>query len=208
MSRTVFSRNLIEAIKTMVYQHHTVYPTLPPQGIYFEALVERAFRTTRQPFTPVEPSTPNSPMHDLMIRGQRISIKTETGKGTRPDRISITKLCTTERDPWEAESLRRHVVNHLGRYDHMLMLRAIWEDDVIQYQAVDIPLKILREVSGVVLTSVGKRKGRRSIGGDFLVRSKKAFHVHFDGSDGKCQIRDLRLDLCRMLGSWDYQIPT
>ena len=146
-------------------------------------------------------------MHDLMIRGQRISIKTETGKGTRRDRISITKVCTTERDPWEAESLRQHVVRHLGRYDHMLMLRAIWDNTVIHYQAIDIPMRLLRQVSEITLTSVGTRRGRRSIGGDCFIQSDKAFHVHFDGSDGKCQIRDLRLDLCRVLGSWDYEIP-
>jgi hypothetical protein len=136
----IFSKDLITAIKTLIYQHHTVYPHLPPQGIYFESLVERAFRITGKPFTPIEPSTPNIPAHDLMIEDQRISIKTETGAGTKKGRISITKLCTTEKDPWEAESLRKHVLTHLRRYDHLLMLRAVWEGSVIHYQAVDIPL--------------------------------------------------------------------
>src|SRR5437870_13685775 len=60
-----FSHNLVQAIRTLIYQHHTVYPHLPPQGIYFESLVERAFRITGKPFTPIEPSTPNMPAHDL-----------------------------------------------------------------------------------------------------------------------------------------------
>ncbi len=158
MGTGLFSHRLINQIQTLVYQHHTVYPRLPPQGIYFESLVERAFRIIRQPFTPVQPSSPNSPMHDLMIRGQRISIKTETGLGTRRDRISITKLCTTERGPWEAEALRKHVLNHLNRYGHMLMLRAIWEERIIHYQAVDIPVSLLQLIKEVTLEEVGRRK--------------------------------------------------
>jgi len=205
---SIFSKDLITAIKTLIYQHHTVYPHLPPQGIYFESLVERAFRITGKPFTPIEPSTPNLPAHDLMIEGQRISIKTETGAGTKKDRISITKVCTTEKDPWEAESLRKHVLIHLRRYDHLLMLRAVWEGSVIHYQAIDIPLTILRKIDKIVLTQVGKRAGRRSIGGDAIIHDQIAFHVHFDGADGKCQIRGLRIDFCKMLAEWDYQIPS
>lgn len=204
----IFSKDLLASIKMLIYQHHTVYPHLPPQGIYFESLVERAFRITGKPFTPIEPSAPNTPAHDLMIEGQRLSIKTETGVGTKRDRITITKVCTTERDPWEAESLRKHVLTHLGRYDHLLMLRAVWEESAIHYQAVDIPLKLLREIERIVLSHVGRRSGRRSIGGDALIDEEIAFHVHFDGSDGKCQIRGLRLDRCKLLMEWDYQIPS
>jgi hypothetical protein len=205
---SIFSSDLLASIKMLVYQHHTVYPSLPPQGIYFESLVERGFRITGKPFTPIEPSALNAPAHDLMIEGQRLSIKTETGAGTKRDRITITKMCTTEKDPWEAESLRAHVSAHLGRYDHLLMLRAVWEEPVIHYQAVDIPLAPLRRIAQVELAPVGRRSGRRSIGGDALIKGEIAFHVHFDGSDGKCQIRNLRLDFCHLLMEWEYQIPS
>jgi hypothetical protein len=87
------------------------------------------------------------------------------------------------------------------------MLRAIWEESVIHYQAVDIHLKLLRQIEQIVLTHVGRRSGRRSIGGDALVGNEIVFHVHFDGSDGKCQIRGLRIDRCNLLMEWDYQIP-
>lgn len=205
---SIFSKDLITAIKTLIYQHHTVYPQLPPQGIYFESLVERAFRITGRPFTPVEPSTPNTPAHDLMIEGERISIKTETGAGPKKDRINITKVCTTEKDPWKVESLRKHVLAHLRRYDHLLMLRAVWEGTVIHYQAVEIPLTILRKIDKITLKQVGKRAGRKSIGGDAIIDDQIAFHMHFDGADGKCQIRGLRVVLCKMLAEWDYQIPS
>jgi hypothetical protein len=202
----IFTKDIITAIRTLVYQHHTVYPALPPQGIYFESLVERAFRITGKPFAVIEPGTPNSPSHDLMSEGQRISIKTETGASTKKDRISITKLCTTEKDQWEAEALRNHVLHHLRRYEHMLMLRAVWEGTVIHYQAVDIPIALLQRIKKVHLAVTGNRKGRKSIAGDAILHKKIAFHVHFDGSDGKCQIRNLRVDLCTMIDQWDYQV--
>ncbi len=79
--------------------HHYMYPHDPPQGIYFEALVEKAFKQIRRPFAPVEPTARNQPKHDLLVDNTKISLKTETGRGTKPNDIHITKLCTTEREP-------------------------------------------------------------------------------------------------------------
>ena len=73
------------------------------------------------------------------------------------------------------------------------MLRAVWEGSVIHYQAGDIPLAILRKIDQIVLTHVGKRKGRKSIGGDAIIKDQIAFHVNFDGADGKCQVRGFAL---------------
>jgi hypothetical protein len=87
------------------------------------------------------------------------------------------------------------------------MLRAVWEGDVIHYQAIDVPVALLRGIDQIELIHVGKRKGRQSIGGDAIIDNQVAFHVHFVGSDGKCQIRNLRVSLCQVLGEWDYQIP-
>jgi hypothetical protein len=145
-------------------------------------------------------------MHDLLVGGQRLSIKTETGKGTRLREITITKLCTTEKDPWEPEALIRHTMNHLARYDRMLMLRAIWRKERIRYQLLEIPLDLLRSIEVVNLSPVGWRKGRRSLGGDVVDRDERVFHVHFDGADGKCQIRSLLVSRCRMLLEWDQEI--
>ena len=86
--------------------HHSIYPTLPPQGIYFEALVERTFRAIHKPLTVIRTGGVNQPRYDIQIEGLRISLKTETGIGTRRHPINITKLCTTEREPWDAETLK------------------------------------------------------------------------------------------------------
>jgi len=135
----------------------------------------------------------------------RISIKTETGVSTDPRQIAITKLCTTEREPWEPKLLIQRVMEHLARYDIILMFRAIWEARAIHYQLVEIPVETLRLIKGVTLETVGRRSGRRSLGADVMSAGERLFHVHFDASDGKCQIRNLGLHHCVVLEEWDVR---
>jgi len=207
MVTELFSPALLETIETLTRQHHTIYPRVPPQGIYFEELAERAFEICGAVSVVIGRSSPTFPGRDLLIGTQRISIKSETGKSTRRTIINITKLCTTERDPWEPESLKSHVLQHLSRYDHIFMLRAMWPNDrnAISYQLVDIPVDLLRRIGTVGLAPVGRRTGRQSLGADITDNGEVIFHVHFDGSDGKCQVRNLLISRCHVLRSWEQR---
>jgi hypothetical protein len=86
------------------------------------------------------------------------------------------------------------------------MLRAIWKPPLIHYQLVEIPIPLLRMMASAKFTEVGHRTGGRSIGGDVVKNGDILFHVHFDGSDGKCQIRNLLVKYCDMLLEWDTEI--
>lgn len=202
----VFPPDFLVTLRGLIAVHQSIYARVPPQGIYFEALVEEAFRRIKKPFTKIEPTGRNQPRHDLLVEDTRLSLKTETGEGTNPGRIAITKLCTTEREPWTPKVLVRRAMEHLGRYDVILMLRAIWEEPVIHYQLVEIPVDLLRLMRKAKFSAVGKRKGRQSLGADVFRGKEKVCHVHFDGSDGKCQIRDLDIQHCLVLEIWDSQI--
>lgn len=186
--------------------HHSIYPRVPPQGIYFEALVEKAFKTIKKPFTVIEGTTRNQPSHGLLVEDKRLSLKTEIGTGTDAHFISITKLCTTEREPWTADLLIGRALQHLERYDVILMLRAVWQRPMIHYQLVEIPVDMLTLVRMADLRPVGRRPGRQSLGADVWRGEVKLFHVHFDGSDGKCQIRNLDLRECLVLLDWDLLV--
>lgn len=183
--------------------HQSIYRTTPPQGIYFEALVEEAFRRIKKPVAVIEAGGRNQPRHDLLVDNQKISLKTETGIGTHAGHITITKLCTTEREPWKAHVLIQRVMDHLARYDIILMFRALWKLKAIQYQLVEIPLETLRLIDKVTLHTVGKRKGRRSLGADVIRDGERVFRVHFDASDGKCSIRNLGIQHCVVLEEWE-----
>jgi len=200
----LFTTRFIKALRSLVKLHHSIYPRIPPQGIFFESLVERAFLAVGWSRAQVIPTAPNSPSHDLTVGKTKVSVKTETGLGTKPTRLSITKLCTTETGEWTSEALIRHVLNHLARYDYILMLRAMLSPGVsFHYQLLDIPLDLLRRIGGLTALPVGRRVGRRSLGMDVPGDGGVLFHVHFDGADGKCQVQRLWVENCRMLLEWD-----
>jgi hypothetical protein len=142
----VFCADFLVAIRALVNVHHSLYRNLPPQGLYFEALVEETFRQIKKPFTVIQAGGRNQPGHDLLVEGVRLSLKTETGYSTDPEQITITKLCTTEREPWSPATLIDRVLAHLSRYDAILMLRAVWSKPLIRYQLVEIPIDLLRLV--------------------------------------------------------------
>jgi len=206
-SQSAFPPDFLDALRSLVNQHHLLYPRIPPRDIFFESLVERAFKNVSKPFRLIERTARNAPKHDLDIGDARISVKSETGEGTKSDLISITKLCTTERNPWEASALVARAIEHLSQYELILMLRAVWNLPVIHYQVVEIPALLLKRIEGTALVAVGKRKERRSLGADILDdQGEILFHVHFDASDGKCQIRNLPVAACRLLREWDHHI--
>ena len=178
-SSLMFTQPFYDALRTVVGLHHYIYPTIPPKGRYFEALVEKACKQVRQPFTRVKPTTPNAPREDIIIGEDRFSLKTQTGFGTNLNFIEISKLLTTEKEPWTAESLIDRTLQHLKRYDYILMLRAIWQDPVIHYQLVDIPVSLLKLIKNVELSVVKKRRGRQSLGGRCVSRRTKVFSCSF-----------------------------
>ena len=205
MTNPIFSDDFLIALRAYVNVHHSIYHELPPQGIYFEALVEEAFRHIKKPFTAIESGGRNQPRHDLLVEDTRISLKTETGVGTHPRLITITKLCTTEREPWEPPVLLSRVAEHLNRYEFILMLRAVWTDPLIHYQLVEIPISLLRLMAVADFRVVGHRTGRKSFGADILEGGAVLYRVHFDGADGKCQVRRLDIERCDTLLEWDLK---
>jgi hypothetical protein len=198
----VFNDAFLSTLQGLVGVHHSIYPNIPPQGIYFEALVETALRNVKKPFS-VIPTARNQPTHDLLVENVKLSVKSETGKSTNLNRITITKLCTTEKEPWSAD-----VLVGLTRYDLILMLRAVWKKPILHYQLLEVPVSTLQLIETAKFYKVKGRSGRQSLGADVHEGSDVAFHAHFDGSDGKCSIRGLHIKRCVMLLEWDREMPT
>jgi hypothetical protein len=100
----------------------------------------------------------------------------------------------------------KHALAHLSRYEGILMLWAVWADDEIDYQLVDIPISLLQKMRRFEARAVGRRQGRQSLGFNVTERGEVLFHVQFDGADGKCQVRGLLVDRCLMLSEWKQKI--
>jgi hypothetical protein len=200
---SLLTEPFLTALKTLVKRHHSIYPRIPPRDIFFESLVEQAFRMAGFSKDQIVLSPTNRPQHDMTVGTVKMSIKSETGKSTKPALIKLTKLCTTETGEWTSAALIQHALSHLERYDLILMLRAIWHASAFHYQLLDIPLQVLRRLASLTVVPVGRRPGRQSLGAPVLDGQTRAFRVHFDGADGKCQVHDLRIELCQMLLEWD-----
>ena len=84
------------------------------------------------------------------------------------------------------------------------MLRAVWDDPVIHYQLVEIPVANLQLIESAAFAPVGK--ARKSLGADIIRDGEALFHVHFDASDRKCSVRNLRIEDCVVLETWDIRI--
>jgi hypothetical protein len=83
------------------------------------------------------------------------------------------------------------------------MLQSVWKLPLLHYQILEVPVSTLRLIASAQFEQVGKRKGRQSLGGDVLLGGETVFRVHFDGSDGKCSIRNLDTKRCIMVSEWD-----
>jgi len=202
----IFDDRFLATMEQVVTIHHTIYPQIDPRDIFFESLALRALHLAGAAGANMDQTTANMAGPDLIVGEQRLSIKTETGKGTKPGLITITKLCTTEREPWDAETLLERAGAHLLRYERMLMLRAIWHEEQIHYQLLEIPLELLRLLGFVQLEAVGRRSGIGSLAGDVSVGGERVFRVHFDASDRKCSVRGLLVNRCNMLREWDQRL--
>jgi hypothetical protein len=204
----LFDAVFIGKLQHWIGLHHEVYPKIPPQGIFFESLVWRAFIHAGWPKDKVILENPNSPRADIKVGETRLSLKTETGKATRKGLISITKLCTTEKGEWVSKALILHAISHLSRYEGILMLRAIHSHESrFDYQLLEIPLALLRKMETCEALPIGRRKERKSLAFDVTENGVTLFHVHFDGTDGKCQVQRLRVDQCIMLSEWEQSVP-
>ena len=83
------------------------------------------------------------------------------------------------------------------------MLRAVWKLPIITYQLLEIPIDFLRLIRTAQPTPAGRRKGRQSLGADVSFEGQCLYQVHFDGSDGKCQVRNLQVSRRVLIDTWD-----
>ena len=196
----LFTTRFVGAIHTLVERHHSIYPRIPPQGIFFESLVERAFLAVGWPRNQVIPTAPNSPSHDLTVGAAKIAVKTGNRAGHEADSYQHHEALYDRNRRMGLGSAYPPRVEPFGTVRPHSDAPPCYR---YHYQLLEIPLDLLRRIDGLTAQKVGTREGRRSLGMDVLGEGGVLFHVHFDGADGKCQIQRLRVENCRMLLEWD-----
>jgi hypothetical protein len=155
-----------------------------------------------------------SPGYDVIVDGQKFSLKTEAGKSINPKYITISKLMEAR---WMRECLTgvdfqrgmKHLMGHFSKYDRVLILRAVRVDEPfrgMRYDLLEIPLSLLKLVEKLLPTDFAPR-GEKSGGSSATVKSgnEEGFKLRLDGSVEKVTINRLKVSLCKKHASWTVQ---
>lgn len=156
-----------------------------------------------------------NPGHDATVDGVQLSLKTQADKNIKENVLWISKFMELGRgnwgdDPDDLEGLRRQFLNHLGRYEKILSLRAVRKAPHWKYELVEIPIDILKLAnSGQLEMKLDSKQFPKP--GYCYVRNEDGqiiFSLYFDGGgERKLQIKNLSKDTCRVHAEWEFFIP-
>lgn len=156
-------------------------------------------------------SNDSSPGYDVIVNGEKFSLKTEAGRSISPTHLTISKLMEARwiRDCDTGEDFQRgmaHLMRHFTKYDRVIMLRAIKVStpfDGMRYQLLEIPMDVLRAV-GQLQPSDFREKGATSGGSSakVMINGRQAFRLTLDGSVEKITVSRLDVSMCRTHANW------
>ncbi|MBN2223102.1 MAG: restriction endonuclease [Deltaproteobacteria bacterium] len=164
-----------------------------------------------------------NPGHDIEIREQRFSLKTQADKSLKADRIHISKFMELGKGIWtdkedELIGLRNQFFRHIRGYDRILVLRLLGKPpDYWDYELIEIPKDLLLEAMQGELVMMqnstqivkpgycnvyenGKQQPQ-----DKSSKGGLKFSLYFDGGgERKLQIKDLKKKYCILHAEWKF----
>lgn len=157
------------------------------------------------------------PGHDLTIRAERFSLKTQADKSIKEEGIHISKFMELGKGTWgDQESdyiaLRERFFEHMSRYDRILTLRRLKSASATEryYELVEIPKDLLMQARDARLEVMHDTKQQNSKPAYYRVGETPGtykFNLYFDGGgERKLQIKDLDKSLCQVHGTWRFDI--
>lgn len=166
-----------------------------------------------------------NPGHDMTIKKERFSLKTQADKAINVDEIHISKFHELGKGKWTNEiedlyGLREQFLEHMESYERILSLRAISKPpDNWHYELVEIPKDLLLEARDGVFEMMFESKqmpkpGYCRVYDDkskdlFGKSSKKKFELYFDGgTERKLQIKHLNKSVCMVHADWIFSSET
>jgi len=153
-------------------------------------------------------SSPVNPGVDVTVDGIRYSLKTEGAAGMTKSSITISKLMEARwirecESPGDfAREASRRISEHLQHYQRIITLRAFEYDSVIEYDLIEIPLSILKYVEKLEARNFTQRTRNGGSSARIVLEGKQLFTLRLDGSVEKVTVSNLRMDVCRIHGSW------
>jgi hypothetical protein len=153
--------------------------------------------------------------HDITIRDERISLKTEASKGTKKDAIHISKFMEMGQgkwtdDPADLVGLRERFLQRVNACDRILTLRQLSKAvNDWHYELVEIPIPLLKlaEQGRLEMISSSKQVGAKP--GYCYIEGKDGanlYKLYFDGgSERKLQVKALLKNNCIVHATWSFK---
>jgi len=188
-------------------QIHHCFSTEALSKDRFEYAFARALNENGIPATLASRGNPG---HDVTIRSQRFSLKTQANREIRPNLLHISKFMELGKGAWTTEAdlggLREQFFRHMKSYDRILQLRRLVDTERIQeYELVEIP-KALLSLSETGIIRMANDSSQTPKPGTCRVLDDKGrtlFELYFDGgTERKLQIRKLDKRLCPVHAMW------
>jgi hypothetical protein len=194
---SMFTENDATYISKRLQLHHSI-TSQPLNKEAFEYLLVDVF--ARKGFEAEKTMRRDYPGEDVKIGNEKWSLKTETGKDTRPDRIHFTKFmeCAWQKDyksPTDyVEDAIQRILAHLSNYDRIITLRYIQASGI--YEIVEVPKSLIQVVQYVEEGQLSVPTKRGGITMYLESTRNKGIRFRFDGSDDKLVLTGIPVARC------------
>jgi hypothetical protein len=176
----------------------------------FEYLMERAANLCG---VEAQLARRGNPGHDITIKGEKFSLKTQADKSIRRNSLHISKFMELGRGQWSDKDddlvgLRNQFFSHMKSYDRILVLRTLskapkdWE-----YELVEIPKPSLERAAKGRLQMIHTSTQMPKPGNCYVTdkAGKPMFTLYFDGgTERKLQIKAIDISSCIVHAQWKF----
>lgn len=207
---TLVSEQLLEDLGDTLRIHHC-FSREPFSKDKFEYALERIAKDCG---LSAELAPRGNPGYDIMISGQKFSLKTEAAAKINVKKIHISKFMELGGGDWgdnpdDLIGLRQQFFDHLNQYDRIIVLRRLPEtQEGLRYELVEIAKTLLLEAADAKLEMKLDSTQKGAKPGYCYVKDKAGtlkFSLYFDGGgERKLQIKSLDKSLCIVHAEWNF----
>ncbi|KUG09214.1 hypothetical protein ASU33_20850 [Solirubrum puertoriconensis] len=163
---------------------------------------------------PAKLATKGNPGFDIIVAGQKLSLKTEAHEGINADKIHISKFMELGKPKWTNDpadliGLRQVFLDRVNECDRVFTLRVLSKlPNKWHYELVEIPKALLLSAATGQLEMKTKSKQTGALPGYCYVKDARGhllFELYFDGgSERKLRVQKLLKSSCVVHATWVF----
>lgn len=189
----------------------------------FEYAFEKALQLSNKKARLADSAT--NPGYDMVVEGERISLKTEAAKKVSRTQVHVSKWMEMGKGDWDPATIQlARFLEHLDGYDRILSLRCLEQKEThYRYELIEIPKALMLEARGGSMEPAKETRqstvpwycrvidAAASADAEAKARGKRQpkpvykFSLYFDaGNERKLQVKQIQLKHCIWHATWDF----